>query len=192
MTTKWHVVRTKPQQELLAARGLREQGFVVYLAKKYSREMFLKKAVAVASLRFETYLFVNFDCGLEMHGPINNTRGVASSPGSPGLFCDPDGKPEYVPDIVMDGITTLEDEEFSAAGKPASKDVGRSDLKPGDKVRVDQRNRMYGGLQGLFVASERGKALVLVGSMGLRLPDVDLTRIEEKKPTSFKPKKVKR
>jgi transcriptional antiterminator RfaH len=73
---QWHVVLTKPNQELRALQNLEQQGFTVYLPM-------IKKEVVLRGRRsfkseplFKRYLFIRFDQTLSPWHVIRNSLGV--------------------------------------------------------------------------------------------------------------------
>lgn len=171
----WHVTIVKQNQDSLAARGLREQGYDVFLPKTYRRENVGRAGKPVASLRLSPYLFVAFDFARGEGGTVKNTRGVSE------LLCAPDGKPRAIshgPEIIA-WFRNMEDEEFAESGRVYAK--GRTDLSPGMTVRIDAK----GPFQGLLMVVAQignGKAKLFDPGNGLRLeiPDTDLTEIKGK------------
>lgn len=167
---RWYVGRTKPHQEQIAARHLREQAFEIYLPKKYRRERVGRSMKAIASLRFETYLFIAFDKDSQVHGPISNTRGMAE------LLCDARGNPRPLPSGVIANLRECEDMELEGVMRRVR--GVRSDLRPGTPVIVE-RSDLWQGTRGTLIASVRGMATILVGSVVLTLADCDVRAVEE-------------
>lgn len=169
MTTRWYVLRTKPQQELLATHHLREQGFDVYVAKRYQREFVGHRMHPTPSLRFQGYIFVAFDKDLQEHGPITNTRGVAE------LLCDREGNPKPLEHEIIAQLRQCEDEELEGATRRVRR--GRSDLRLGDLVQIDQGP--CAGQTGPLLAILRGIASVLVGSIRVTIVDCDISAVDD-------------
>jgi transcription antitermination factor NusG len=181
---QWFVGTTKHQQELFAAANLRAQGYLVYLPKRYERDQQTKSAKAC--LRFTGYVFVRFDAGLKEHSPINSTRGMDSDidTGS-ALLLNPSRDPQPInPQSIIEMLRWLEDDELERANS-RKKALPRTDLAPGDLVRIDQPGppgHPAHGKEGCLIRLERGVWDVLVGLVTIwKIAESDLKRIDRKK-----------
>ena len=67
---KWYLIKTKPQQEAIAALNLANQGFKVFFPKA----MIKNKTQAL----FPGYLFIELDDKAQNWTPIRSTKGVAN------------------------------------------------------------------------------------------------------------------
>lgn len=175
----WYVVVAKQNQDGLAAKGLREQGYPdVYLPKTYERVLTPRGHKAVAQLLLSPYLFVFMDVALGHAGPVRNTRGVGH------ILCEPDGRPIPLHDgeQVIWSLRRTEDEEMFNIS--ASTKKGREDLKRGMPVRIDSHTLLTRSatgqavpIEGRILKLERGKAWVLCGTMTWTVDEVDLSEI---------------
>jgi len=173
MAENWHLYRSKPGLDLLARRGLTEQGFRVYVPKSYRRETLGKRSFIVTELRLAPYAFVAFDVAKQQHGPISNTRGVQE------LFCNRDGRPRAVPASVVPSLRRIEDDEVEAASRRVR--LVTQGIAPGTEVRID-RHDLFRGYVGMLISSVKGEALVATeGTVMIRLPECDLSVVEKAK-----------
>lgn len=177
MSDNWYIATVRPQQEQAASRDLRDIKFEVFLAKTYKKHKVGKHNAALATLRFPGYLFVRFDLAQGQSGPVLRVRGVSGLlQGRPS-----DSHKEYpqaIPSAVITALRQLEDEELEDAVRRVRR--GRSDLTPGQAVRID-RHAIWRNHKAMLVASVRGMATLLVGNLVVTIPDCDICAIEEKK-----------
>lgn len=178
MTFSWYTATVKPFAEELVANGLTEQGFEIYLPLKFSKETFGRKVMARPTLRFEGYVFIAADMSHGHARPINNTRGID------GLLPPGDQAPRALPDFWVPEMRAFELLEFFRA-KSRKKQEPRKDLRPGDPVMIDRpakpgdkEDPMHGS-RGELMKIENYIASVLIGMVIVKLPAIDLRKIEE-------------
>lgn len=182
MTRQWFVATTKPNGDLLAAKQLREQGYVVYVAKTFDQVRTGRKFDAVARLRLPGYIFVA--CGSGEHGPINHTRGV-------GSLLLHDGEPEAIRTVLIEKLRGLEDVDFDLARANAEMKE-RTDLREWDEVIIDGQDHPCFGQKGYFMGTHKGDAKVLIGMGTWPVNMFDLRKVEKERPAKQKVKKPKR
>lgn len=180
MAKRWYIGLTKDQQELKAAAGLREQKFLVYLPKKFTRWQEGRKIEARGHLRFTGYLFVAFDYDAEEHGPIKSTPGMDDSDGSALVKGAAGGgdRPAALRPGIIDMLRAVEDEEFARAIE-RKKPGPRADLVSGCTVEINNRLDPFHGQRGTYLSSEKGIATVLLGFIAKEIADCDLKKIEQ-------------
>lgn len=182
---EWYVVVAKNNQDHLAARGLREQGYAdVYLPKRYERKFIGKRKVPVAHLLLPPYIYVFLDASDEKkeHAPIRSIRGVDR------LLADNPDKPSPLRGGGQRFIARLrqaEDEEMFAA---TSTPLGREDLRRGMHVRVDKPgiSVLFDGkavpMTGRIIFIERRKVTILVDGSRDREVTIDAVDVSETEP----------
>ncbi len=76
--TNWHLIHTKPTQELNAQIELERQGYATYLPKveKPKRNNHLRQSTPAPL--FPRYLFIQLTAGIDNWAPIRSTRGVSN------------------------------------------------------------------------------------------------------------------
>lgn len=168
MSSNWHLVSFKTGQDHVARRGLLDQGFIVYLAKKHEREKIQGRVKVITSLRLSPYGFVLFDRDTDQHGPIQNTRGVAK------LFCDREGRPDIIPAGTIDRLRAIEDDEMENAQRKQKSDA----IKPGSRIKID-RHDDWKGLEGMVIDNHRGEVHVVIGFIRVVLPEADVSLIPQ-------------
>lgn len=179
----WYCALTKHQQELKAAKELRNQTFAVYLPKLYRHPTDPEFSRGPHGLRFPGYIFVACDCSLDEHGPINNTRGLDSWGGSAlmttfsGHGKDAREVPWALPKGFIERLRAIEDEDMERA-LSRTKPEARTDLRDGDSVMITDPDHKACGYSGLFSRNERGVAHVWIGRTCWEVQDIHL-RIEK-------------
>ena len=143
----WHVVQTKPSQEVRAAVELTQQNFHVYTP------------VLNAKPLFPRYIFAEFDRDTDNWGVIRSTRGC----------CDvlKNGfRPVVVRQEIMEAIMT-----YRAPQEPAD---GIVEFAKGQTVRI-QRG-VLGGYSGLFQGTDKQRMRAFLEVLGNRVevPILDL------------------
>ncbi len=168
---QWYVVIAKQNQDHLAARGLREQGFAdVYLPKTYRKIGTVEGKRPVVSLLLSPYLFILADASRGEHGPVRNTRGVQD------LLCTPAGEPEALRNGGFDLIAKLrqaEDDELCGASQTGSST--RDDLKRGMWVRIEKRHLTDMPIIGQIILLKRRKVEILVGAVVVVTDEADVS-----------------
>lgn len=167
MSQRWYVATTKPNGDFLAARELRKQGYVVYLAKTFHSA---ERGKPVPALRCPGYIFVSFRLG--EHGAINHTRGIGK------LLTDGENNPEAMLPGIVETLRGFEDTDLEDA--LAKKE--REDLREGDEVQIDGKEHRCCGERGIFIGIYRKEeAWVLVSGKRVPVNIFDLKRIEKAK-----------
>lgn len=95
--TAWHLIYTKPRQEITARDQLEKQGYRTYLP-------LIGRSNHTQSPLFPRYLFIRLTAGLDNWIPIRSTRGVSSLV---RIGMDP----AKIPDQLIDAIRKREDTE---------------------------------------------------------------------------------
>jgi len=169
---------------MLAARQLREQGYMVYVAKTFDQKFTGRKAEAIGKLRLPGYIFVAFAKG--EHGPINHTRGVGA------LLLNGDGDPEPIRAQVIEKLRSLEDVDFDSARASVEMEE-RTDLCEWDEVIIDGQDHPCCGQKGYFMGAHKGEAKVLIGMGTWPVNMFDLRKVvKPKKEKTASRKKKKR
>lgn len=177
MSKAWYCAICKHQQELRAAKELRNQKYAVYLPKLYRHPTDDDFGRGPHGLRFPGYIFVAFDYELGEHGPINNTRGLDSWDGS-ALLTNAKDIPLPLRQGFIEKMRALEDEDFEHAVSRA-KPEPRTDLRDGDMVIINDPAHVAFGQRGLFMTNEHGIARVLLGRMSWEVEDFHLKKVEK-------------
>lgn len=176
--SNWFVVVAKQNQDYLAARELRQQGYPdVYLPKTFEKCRTDKGRKPVGALLFSPYLFILAEPGTL--DPVKNTRGVQA------LLCDPGGKAAPLRDGAkfIARLRQAEDEEL--CGASVTSKSGRTDLKRGMQVRIDKPGiLMRDGsgqmvpVEGLIAFLSRRKVEVLAGTMSWIVDENDVSEVK--------------
>ncbi len=74
----WHLIHTKPRQEIEAKRQLERQGYTVYLPLLLKAKSKDGKQISAQLPFFPRYLFIHLTSGIDDWGPIRSTRGVSN------------------------------------------------------------------------------------------------------------------
>lgn len=173
MSKKWFVATTKPYGEEIAAGGLTEQGFEIYLPLKFTKWTDGKLVFAKPSLRFEGYIMIAADMSDGHARPIKNTRGIDSL-----LPAGDEQAPRPLPDYWVPEMRAYELMEFFRA-KSRKKQEPRKDLRPGDPVVIDKPGDLWHGNRGELMKVEDYVASVLCGMVIVKVPAIDLRKIDE-------------
>lgn len=201
---QWFVATTKHQQEIRAAGELREQGFEIYLPKRYRLVSTGRRGDIVTGLRFSGYIFMTFDPEKGEYGPINNTRSVGELICGKVVLRDPvtgeilketmeptvlrahppqrsaaeiEAGIEAPPEVSWyDLQRRYEDEEWEKLTGKAKPDP-RADLHHGDIVQIDLKENAFNGHQGEYARTENGLAVVHIGWAICKVPEIHLRLI---------------
>ena len=148
----WHVVQSKPRQELVAAENLRRQGFETYLPMLQSRIRGVRGWLDKVSPLFPRYLFIRVDFGQQNTAVIRSTRGAM------GLLRF-GSEPAVVSEAVIQTIRTREDAELGVHV------AAHKGYASGERVRLV--DGPFAGIEGIF-ASEDGaqRAFLLIELLG--------------------------
>ena len=148
----WYLVYSKARQEAIAARGLAEQGYDVYLPMLRSRRRRAKGMVDVEEPLFPRYLFVAPSNPEQSISPVKYTAGVSNIVRFSGDF-------EPVPQGMIEALQAREDPEtgYHSLAPP--------NLQPGQRVRI--QTGAFAGLEGVFEArAGRDRVIVLFELLG--------------------------
>jgi transcriptional antiterminator RfaH len=76
----WYLIQTKPRQELIAEKNLKNQGYECYLPFMHREKVIQKKIQVQVTPLFPRYLFVNLDHDFSSKSwtPIRSTKGVSN------------------------------------------------------------------------------------------------------------------
>lgn len=148
---RWYLVYSKPRQEEVASRNLRQQGFDTYLPLvRTTRRRAGRRITAVEAL-FPRYLFVKLDPALDNWSPIRSTIGVTS-------LVRFGNEPAEVPESLLEFLRRREDDSGMQV-------VDTGKLDPGQPVRVEEGP--LAGYEGIFLArSGRDRVVVLLDILG--------------------------
>jgi transcriptional antiterminator RfaH len=150
----WIVVNSRPHQEIVAMRELRNQGFEVYLPL---RQYVNRKKVLVAAAFLPSYLFVHVTPYPQDWREIFSTRGVNGVLGcTPSRACG-------VQDRVVQRIRDQEEGGYIKMG--LAEDQAPQRYAPGDRVKVAMGQ--HADVDALFLEHVDAKrALILVSLLG--------------------------
>lgn len=149
--SRWYLVYSKPRQEEVASRNLRQQGFDTYLPRVRTTRRRAGRRVGVVDALFPRYLFVRLDRARDNWAPIRSTIGVTS-------LVRFGNDPAEVPESLVRYLREREDESGMQIV-----DVGR--LRPGQSVRVEEGP--LAGYEGIFLArTGRDRVVVLLNILG--------------------------
>ncbi|MBN4053834.1 transcription/translation regulatory transformer protein RfaH [Haliea sp. AH-315-K21] len=148
----WHLLLSKPREELRAEEQLRNQGFKVFhpLLKHYKLKQGKQKSI-IESL-FPRYLFIQLDDELNDWSTIRSTRGVAELV----RFTD---YPAVVPESVVNDLLKQVNEE----GLIDQTQQETRLFKPGDRVEI--REGSFKGWQGVVKEQDSDMRVVLLLKM---------------------------
>jgi len=138
---KWYAVRCKPRQEFIARQEFEQQGFEVYLPLERKLVRHARKMERVPRPFFPGYLFLHLDESECRWTAIHSTRGAMCAVHFGALY-------PPVPDVVMDILHGLEDEDGYIC-------VGEDPVSPfrsGERVVV--REGEFSGVEGVFVCRD--------------------------------------
>ncbi len=141
----WHLVHTKPRQELTAVENLQRQGYTVYLPMLNRRKYKSGKQIDTYGPLFPRYLFIHLTAGLDDWGPIRSTIGVSE-------LVRFGSEPIQVPDDLITSIRAREGED-GYHHETAPK------LTHGDKIHIT--DGPFSGYEAIFQA-QRSEERVLI------------------------------
>ena len=147
----WYLVYCKARQEDMAARGLEEQGYGVYLPKLETRRRRAQGMVDVVQPLFPRYLFVS-PCDRQPLAPIGHTAGVSTL-----VRFGSDYRP--VSRGIVEALKSREDPDtgYHCLTPP--------NLERGDRVSI--RAGAFAGIDGIFEArSGQERVVVLLELLG--------------------------
>ena len=133
----WHVICSKPNQEIRAAIELTKQAFQVFLPISRSKPLFPR------------YLFAQFDREKDNWGVIRSTRGCVDVLKS-GF------QPIIVRQPIIEAIMAYEDSPEEIATDPT--------YAKGQKVRI--KNGLLAGYEGLFTGTDKQRVLAFLDILG--------------------------
>ncbi len=148
----WYLAYCKARQEDVAAQGLVEQGYSVYLPKLKTRRRRSQGMVEIIQPLFPRYLFVAPTNLEQSISPVRYTAGVSNL-----VRCSDDYVP--VPQGMIEALQAREDPETGYHRLTAT------NLKQGDRVRI--QTGAFAGIEGVFEAhSGRDRVIVLFELLG--------------------------
>jgi transcriptional antiterminator RfaH len=76
----WYLIQSKPRQELVALKNLRNQGYECYLPMMNVEKQLQNEIQVLKTPLFPRYLFINleYDFFAKSWGPIRSTKGVST------------------------------------------------------------------------------------------------------------------
>ena len=143
---EWYLVYCKARQEDVAAQGLVEQGYDVYLPKLRVKKRRASGVALVEEPLFPRYLFVSTRDANQSISPVRNTRGVQKLVKF-GTYMLP---------VTADIVTAIREREDPETGYHR---LELPSLKTGDKVQI--KSGAFAGLGAIF-EQRSGKDRVLV------------------------------
>lgn len=155
MSHRWYAIHSQPRKEVEAETHLARQGFEVWLPRIGRRVRKRGSWSLKVEPLFSRYLFLWVDPQGQDVSPVRSTRGVTD-------FVRVAGRPQPIPDGVIEGLKTLVDptsglHELSEGRAPT--------LTPGAAVEVLEGP--FAGLRGVFQeASGEARALILLHVLG--------------------------
>lgn len=147
---RWHVIHTKPRQELRALLNLERQGYECYLPMISTETMRLGVMTVVQEPLFPRYLFIHLDNGISGKGwgPIRSTKGV-------GCLVTFGAEPAGIEDGIIEALRRQ--------GKIAV-DQPRKLFNPGERLMITKG--AFAGLEGVYqMADGEQRAMVLIDFM---------------------------
>ncbi len=149
---EWYLVYCKARQEDVAAMGLEEQGYGVYLPKLRVKKRRKEGTTEVEEPLFPRYLFVSTSGEEQSIAPVQYTRGVQKMVRF-GTY--------YLP-VSDEIVTTLRQREDPETGYHRLELPG---LRAGDPVRI--ATGAFAGIEGVFEAhSGPDRVVVLLKILG--------------------------
>ena len=150
--SEWYLVYCKARQEDVAAQGLVEQGYDVYLPKLRVKKRRASGMALVEEPLFPRYLFVSTCHAAQSISPVRSTRGVQKLVKF-GTYMLP---------VTGDIVTAIREREDPETGYHRLELPG---LKPGDQVRI--RSGAFAGIEGIFQKrSSKDRVVVLLEILG--------------------------
>ena len=148
----WYLVYSKARQEDLAAQGLEEQGYAVYLPKLKTRRRRSQGMVEIIEPLFPRYLFVASTHEEQSLSPVRSTAGVSNL-----VRFSVDYVP--VPQGIVDALRARE------APETGYHRLSAPNLKQGDRVVI--QSGAFAGIEGVFEAhSGQDRVIVLFELLG--------------------------
>ncbi|RLA33578.1 MAG: transcription/translation regulatory transformer protein RfaH [Gammaproteobacteria bacterium] len=155
----WHLVHTKPRQEVRAEENLVRQGYTVYLPRARVARRRRGRLLRQVEPLFPRYLFIHLEPGVDNWAPLRSTFGVSNVVRF-GL------EAAMVPDALVNALRAREDGDGLC-------DLLQAAPAPGDRVLVVEGE--LAGLDGVFVTGDGdARATILLDIVGratrVRLP----------------------
>ena len=152
LMSKWYLVYCKARQEDLAASGLRDQGYSVYLPKVRVRKRRPGGRVDVEEPLFPRYLFVATSAEEQSIAPVQYTAGVQKLVKFGHLYMS-------VSDQIVTSIKQREDPDIGVHRFELPK------VRKGDPVRI--RSGVLSGIDAVFEKkSGKDRVVVLLELLG--------------------------
>jgi len=156
---RWYVVRTKPRQEDVALRNLRNQGYEAWLPIHTAWRRKAGRWQVVRGPLFPCYAFARLGDATRGIAPIRSTVGVI------GLVRFGE-QPATLPESVVDDLRSI---ESRLAENAISHDA--SPFRPGEVVRIV--SGPFAGLEGVVSQTAKERVAVLLQLLG-REQNIDL------------------
>lgn len=162
MAAAWHVIQSKPSQELKAALSITQDlEFPTYLPFFHGTRIRYGKKEDYQEPLFRSYLFAQFDCGVDNWGELRITKGVS------GWIKDALGRPKALSDSI---IASLRARDF---------DMREKALEP-EKFAPKQPIRITGGtfqgFEGIYDTDANKRIKVLLDIFGRKEVPIEIDR----------------
>lgn len=152
--SSWCLVHTKVRQEAVAAQGLQEQGYAVYLPRLRQRRRVRGGLMDVTRALFPRYLFVALGRTGQSVAPVNSTPGVQTLVRFGALHLL----------VGKDVVDVLKSREDPTSGCHR---IGTPALQSGMRVRI--ASGAFAGLEGIFEArAGQDRVVILLDLLGQR------------------------
>lgn len=141
----WYLAYTAPRREAVARQNLDRQGYETYLPLYRG-----------TTPMFPRYLFFRPAHGSQSIAPVRSTRGVQAVVRFGSVYA-------HVPQTLITGIQ--EQEALIEHGRN-----GGQQIRPGQRVRVQENAPALAGLEGLVHSSASRRVIVLMEILGRQTP----------------------
>lgn len=150
--SNWYLVYAKARQEEMAAAGLEEQGYAVYLPKLKVRRRRRGRDAELLQPLFPRYLFAAPGRNGQPIGPVQYTRGVQKLVRFGTVYLP-------VPDTIVNALKRREDPETGVHHLRSRR------IEPGTRVRIT--SGAFAGIEAIFEArTARDRVTVLLELLG--------------------------
>lgn len=156
MAAAWHVIQSKPSQELKAALSITQDlEFPTYLPFFHGTRIRYGKKEDYQEPLFRSYLFAQFDCDVDNWGELRITKGVSS------WIKDPLGRPKGLSDSI---IASLRARDFDMREKALEPEK----FKQGQTLKIVQGP--FCGQTCTFDGDANKRVRVLMDLLGGKVP----------------------
>lgn len=149
---QWYVIQTAPNQEKMAERNIKQQGFDVFLPQYQRAKRIRDKEYMFQLPYFPSYLFVSFDATQTLW------RGIPSIKGVQRVVSSQDDSATPLPRAYIDALKGEADENGYL--KPNKVTYSFKDFRKGDEVVITCGHFM--GAKGLVEQKKKNKLLVFL------------------------------